>query len=233
MKKTVILFALFALLATLSMAYTIGICAQNWTGYVCDEKVHGVYVSSTVAGYVAHGVLTKGDVITEAVVFPAYKCLGKCCPIDECSNCDPCNPCQQTYTPGSYSFTACCPLESQLSQFRCIDYCYKDTWNKFALGNALDCLQPGQTVVMRIYRSTTCQWMMGVLSWNGSTSELVLYPCQYQPCNPCQQYNPCQTYNPCQPSNPCQQGGPCQTTIQIQVEGTCYPQPYTIQIVIN
>lgn len=232
MKKTLIIFALFTLLATLSMAYTIGICAQNWTGYVCDDKVHGVYVSSTVAGYVAHGVLTKGDVITEAVVFPAYKCLGKCCPLDECSSCDPCNPCQQTYNPGSYSFTACCPLDSQLSQFRCIDYCYKKTWNKFALANALDCLQPGQTVVMRIYRSTTCQWYVGVLSWNGNTSNLSLYPCQpqYNPCQPCQPCNPCQP----QPQyNPCQQGGPCITSVQVQVQSSCYPQPYTIEIVIK
>lgn len=213
--------ALLVLLATVSMAYTIGICANNWTGHVCCEKVHGVYVASTVDGYVADGVLTKGDVITEAVVFPAYKCLGKCCPIDECSNCyDPCNPCKTTTVPQSYSFTACCPLESQLFQFCCVNYCYKKTWNQFALKDALNCLQPGQTVVMRIYRSTTCQWYMGVLTWDGNTSNLSLYPCQTQSAQ-------------CQPCNPCQTGGPCITSVQVQVQSNCNPQTYTIEIVIN
>ncbi|MFP4460750.1 MAG: hypothetical protein ACOC34_03855 [Thermotogota bacterium] len=223
MKKGLMIVALLVLLATVNMAYTIGICAQNWSDFVCCEKVHGVYVSSTVNGYVSHGVLTKGDVITEAVVFPAYKCLGKCCPIDERSSCyDPCNPCKTTYTPSSYSFTACCSLESQLSQFRCVDYCYKKTWNQFALKDALNCLQPGQTVVMRVYRSTTCQWMIGVLSWNGNTPQLSLYPCQTSSCNPCQPCNPCKTVTTKRV-----------TSVQVEVTSTCNTQPYTIEIVIE
>ncbi len=224
MKKFLIIFVLLALLATFSMAYTIGICAQNWTGHICNTKVHGVYVSKTCEGYVAHGVLAKGDVITEALVFPAYRCLGRCCPLDNCSNCyDPCNPCDpcNTYSPRSYSFSACCTLESQLSQFCGVRYCHKYTRNKFSLGDALDCLNPGQTVVMRIYRTTTCQWFLGILSWDGTCPQLALYPC-VQPCaQPCVQ--PC---NPCSTS-------PCITSIKVMVESNCFTQPYTVEIMVH
>ncbi len=187
MKKTVLILALFAVVVSLGMSYTIGICAQNWSGYICCSKYHGVYVSKTVDGYVADGILMKGDVITEAVVFPAYNCCGCCQPVDccnpcssikpcdPCNACNPCDPCNQS--PKIYTFTPRCPLASQLGQFCCESYCYKKTWNQFALANALDAVCPGGTAVMRVYRTCTCQWMIAVLTRDEmGCATLTLYP---------------------------------------------------------
>ena len=177
MKKTVLILALLALVVSLGMSYTIGICAQNWSGHIACEKYHGVYVSSTVDGYIADGILMKGDVITEALVFPACNCLGCCKPAECCNPCDPCSPCDPCASSKNYTFTPRCKLSSQLSQFCCESYCYKKTWNQFALANVLDALCPGGTVVMRVYRTCTCQWMIAVLTRDEmGCATLTLYP---------------------------------------------------------
>jgi hypothetical protein len=182
MKKTILILVLLALVVSLGMAYKIGICAQNWCGYIACEKYHGVYVSKTLGGYVADGVLMKGDIITEALVFPACNCLGCCQPVECCNPCDPCNcnpcdPCNPCQSPKTYTFTPRSKLSSQLAQFCCESYCYKKTWNNFALGNVLDAICPGGTVVMRVYRKCTCQWMIAVLTRDEmGSATLTLYP---------------------------------------------------------
>jgi len=163
MKKSLLIILLLGVLATLGLSYTLGICAQNWSGHVDCCKYHGVYVSSTVSGYIADGVLRKGDVITEAIAFPVDRCCNPCC--NPCCEPRPC--CGDSVSDRTFTFNPDCSLSSQRGQLDALGECchvYKKTWNRFALADILDYYCPGATIVMRVYRTTTCQWMIATLT---------------------------------------------------------------------
>lgn len=181
MKKIVFAILIVTLFSiTTAFSVKLGIAAKNWDGCIDGSYHRGIYVVDTLEGFPSYGILKPGDIISEALLIP-YFCSysNNCCPQRELA----------------LSFDACNRLVNQLCQLKCIcvPYQYEKIYNWNLLCLLLEKAGCNSTMVFRVFRTTTCEWMMvSVRIDNYGKPVFCCTPCYYEctTCVPCI-CNPC------------------------------------------
>lgn len=146
MKKGLV-FLLLAILAISAFSITMGIYVDNFKGAIDGCKVKGIYVNKVEPNYPAFGHICIGDIITEAVLVGEGRVWNHCCELPPSGRTFVFNP--------DYS------LHDQLFMLKEAHarYYFNDInrWQDMAylLNRAL----PGDTALLRIYRTQERRWL--------------------------------------------------------------------------
>jgi len=213
--KKLLVFILLITLFTFTSAFSVklGIAAKNWNGCIDGSFHRGILVVDSIEGYPAFGELLPGDIISEALVIPSSCFYNNCC-----------QSCQM-----EFFFTPCTRLINQLSQLRCncVKYYYEKIYNWNLMCSLLTKANCNSTMVMRVFRTSTCEWLMVSLTIDTYGNPILCcYPCNYN-CYSCTCYNPC-SCDPCNNiyySKNCYCCDPCQNC--------CNSQQISVYVSIN
>lgn len=187
MKKLLVISLLVLLIAATSFSLKLGATIQNFSGFIDRNYVRAAYVHATTPGFPAHGNLLPGDIITEALIIPNSQIY------------------KLTTAPAhgwTVSFNPCNTLSNQLCMLKClcVQYTHLRITGWTSLADMLRRAPFGSTVVMRVYRPSTCDWQLVsiVLDHLGCVSSCVVTTTVS--CAPC--VVPAPAPSPCPPSPP-------------------------------
>jgi hypothetical protein len=156
-------------LAVSAFSITMGIYVDTFKGAIDGCKVKGIYVNKVEPNYPAFGHIQIGDIITEAVLVGEGRVWNHCCELPQ--------------TGRTFVFNPAYSLNNQLFMLKeaRARYYYNDInrWQDMAylLNRAL----PGDTALLRLYRTQTREWLYVAVSLGAEGRYTFINTPQYQP----------------------------------------------------
>lgn len=154
MKKLVVTLSLL-LVALSAFSITLGIYVDNFKGQIQGYKETGIYVNKVEPNYPASGNIMIGDIISEAVLIGQGKVWWQSC---------------APTTGDTLYFNPLYTLHDQLFVIKNTHavYRYEDIGRWQDMSSLLNRAKPGDTVLLRIYRTQWEDWIFVAVSLGAS-----------------------------------------------------------------